>query len=141
MAREVEYLGHQISCQGILPSSSRVEAIANAPMPQNISELRAFLGMLTSFGNFLPHYAQPSTLCIFSSGKALSGNGKLPKQERSGPLKPSCPPRCYLSITTHPRNLFSVVIALHMALGVCCCKQNVAMLKENERCWRVSVAP
>jgi len=26
----------------------------NAPMPQNISELRAFLGMLTYFGNFLP---------------------------------------------------------------------------------------
>ena len=53
MAREVEYLGHQI-CQGILPSPSKVEAIANAPMPQNISELRAFLGMLTYFGNFLP---------------------------------------------------------------------------------------
>ena len=50
MAREVEYLGHQISCQGILPSPSKVEAIA--PMPQNISELRAFLGMLTYFGNF-----------------------------------------------------------------------------------------
>ena len=54
MAREVEYLSHQISCQGILPSPSKVEAIANAPMPQNISELRAFLGMLTYFGNFLP---------------------------------------------------------------------------------------
>ena len=53
-AREVEYLGHQISCQGILPSPSKVEAIVNAPMPQNISELRAFLGMLTYFGNFLP---------------------------------------------------------------------------------------
>ena len=54
MASEVEYLGHQISCQGILPSPSKVEAIANAPMPQNISELQAFLGMLTNFGNFLP---------------------------------------------------------------------------------------
>ena len=52
MAREVEHLDHQISCQGILPSPSKVEA--NAPMPQNISELRAFLGMLTYFGNFLP---------------------------------------------------------------------------------------
>ena len=54
MAREVEYLGHQISCQGILPSPSIVEAIANVPTPQNISELRAFLGMFTYFGNFQP---------------------------------------------------------------------------------------
>ena len=54
IACEVEYLGHQITCQGILPSPSKVEAIANAPMPQNISELRAFLAMLTYFGNFLP---------------------------------------------------------------------------------------
>ena len=54
MTCEVEHLGHQISCQGILPSPSKVEAIVNAPMPQNISELRAFLGMLTYFGNFLP---------------------------------------------------------------------------------------
>ena len=49
VAREVEYLGHQISCQGILPSPSKVETIANAPMPQNSLELRSFLGMLTYF--------------------------------------------------------------------------------------------
>ena len=54
MAREVEYLGHQISWQGILPSPSKVEAIVNAPMPQNIWERRAFLGMVTYFDNFLP---------------------------------------------------------------------------------------
>ena len=54
MAHEVEYLGHQISCQGILPSLSKVEAIVNEPIPQNISELPAFLSMLTYFGNFLP---------------------------------------------------------------------------------------
>ena len=55
MAREVEYLDLQISCFGILPSPSKIEAIANAPMPQNIAELRAFLCMLAYFGNFLPH--------------------------------------------------------------------------------------
>ena len=53
IAHEVECLGHQISCQGILLSPSKSEAIANASMPQNISELSAFLGMLTDFGNFL----------------------------------------------------------------------------------------
>ena len=54
MASEVEYLGHQFSCQCILPSESKVEAIANAPIPQNIAELCAFLGILTYVGNFLP---------------------------------------------------------------------------------------
>uniref|UniRef100_UPI00358F2425 uncharacterized protein n=1 Tax=Myxine glutinosa TaxID=7769 RepID=UPI00358F2425 len=53
MAPEIEYLGHHITRKGIFPSSGKLEAIKNAPAHTNVSELRAFLGMLTDFRNFL----------------------------------------------------------------------------------------
>jgi hypothetical protein len=45
----VEYLGHQISAQGIQPTNSKVEAIKGAPTPKNATELRAFLGMVSYY--------------------------------------------------------------------------------------------
>lgn len=53
MTPEVEFLGSRVTAGGILPSKSITEAIRNAPKPKNASELRAFLGMLNYYGNFL----------------------------------------------------------------------------------------
>ena len=40
----VEYLGHRISAEGIQPTQEKVRAIAEAPAPNNVSQLRSFLG-------------------------------------------------------------------------------------------------
>ena len=55
----VEYLGYRIDAQGLHPTASKVEAIVNAPAPQNVTELRSFLGLLNYYGKFL---ANVSTL-------------------------------------------------------------------------------
>ena len=39
---------------GIMPCDSKVEAIKNAPKPENVSQLRSFLGLLNHPGSFLP---------------------------------------------------------------------------------------
>ena len=46
MLPEVEYLGHIISAAGLKPSQSKVEAIEEAPVPTNVSELKSFLGLV-----------------------------------------------------------------------------------------------
>ncbi|KAL5506357.1 hypothetical protein EMCRGX_G007979 [Ephydatia muelleri] len=51
----VEYLGHVISAEGIRPSSEKTRAIFNAPAPQNVTQLRFFLGLLNYYGKFLPN--------------------------------------------------------------------------------------
>lgn len=51
----VEYLGHTISAKGLQPSEKKTKAIAQAPPPQNISQLRSFLGMVNYYGKFLKH--------------------------------------------------------------------------------------
>ena len=55
MLSEVEYLGHKITKDGLRPTDSKVEAIAKAPTPKNVSELKAFLGLVNYYGKFLSH--------------------------------------------------------------------------------------
>ena len=52
--KDLEFLGHHISKEGIRPTKSRVEAIQNAPAPQKKVELQSFLGMLTYNSKFMP---------------------------------------------------------------------------------------
>ena len=53
----VEYLGHWIDADGLHTLSSKVKAIQDAPQPQNVQELRSFLGLLHYYGKFLPNLA------------------------------------------------------------------------------------
>jgi len=53
MADEVVYLGHRINKEGPQPPSEKVRAITDSPAPTNISELRAFLGLVNFYGKFM----------------------------------------------------------------------------------------
>ena len=57
MIHEVEYLGHCISAKGIHPVPEKVSAVREAPPPQDVSQLRSFLGMVNYYGKFLPNLA------------------------------------------------------------------------------------
>ena len=50
----VEYLGHLITAQGLQPSTDKVEAVQKAPPPQDVSQLKSFLGLVNYYGKFLP---------------------------------------------------------------------------------------
>ena len=52
---EIEYLGHRITKEGLKPTQLKVRAIAQAPRPKNVSELKAFLGLANYYGKFLPN--------------------------------------------------------------------------------------
>ena len=53
----VEYLGHKVDASGLHPLSSKVEAITQAPEPQNVQQLRSFLGLLNYYGKFINNLA------------------------------------------------------------------------------------
>ena len=50
----VAYLGYVIDREGIHPTQDKVRAITEAPAPTNVSQLRAFLGLLNFYRRFLP---------------------------------------------------------------------------------------
>ena len=55
MVNEVVYLGQKINSQGIQPIQEKVRAIADAPSPKNVSEVRSYLGMINYYQKYLPN--------------------------------------------------------------------------------------
>ena len=51
----VVYLGDQIDSEGLHPVAEKVEVVQEAPAPQNVSELKSYLGLLTYYSRFLPN--------------------------------------------------------------------------------------
>ena len=52
-ADQVEYCGHIVSRHGLRKTDGKVKAINEAPAPQNVSQLRSFLGMVCYYQRFL----------------------------------------------------------------------------------------
>lgn len=57
MQKEVEYLGHRVDAQGLHPVKKKVKAVMDAPTSTNVTELKAYLGLLNYYNKFLPNLA------------------------------------------------------------------------------------
>ena len=68
MVAQVTYCGYRISGSGVEPVKDKVEAIQKAPQPQNVSQLRSFLGMLNYYHQFLPNIARAETKALIGGG-------------------------------------------------------------------------
>ena len=53
----VEYLGHRVDAEGIRATTEKLAVTEKAPMPQNVQQLRSFLGLLNYYRKFLPNLA------------------------------------------------------------------------------------
>ena len=49
----MEYLGHSINKEGLQPTADKVRAITEPPQRTNVSELKAFLGLINYYGKFM----------------------------------------------------------------------------------------
>ena len=55
MQPTLECLGYRIDETGIYPVEAKVKAVQEAPAPTNVTELKAYLGLLNFYGKFLPN--------------------------------------------------------------------------------------
>ena len=54
---EISYCGHVIDRFGLHKSQDKVEAVLKAPRPENVSQLRSYLGLVNYYHKFLPNLA------------------------------------------------------------------------------------
>ncbi|XP_041969286.1 uncharacterized protein K02A2.6-like [Aricia agestis] len=52
---KVCYLGHVIDKNGLHPDDKKVAAILKAPRPEDVTQLKAFLGLVNYYGKFIAH--------------------------------------------------------------------------------------
>jgi len=52
------FMGHQVSKEGLKTDPAKVHAIQNFPTPQNVSQLRSFLGIVNFVSKFIPNLSE-----------------------------------------------------------------------------------
>jgi hypothetical protein len=55
--KEVQYLGHVVSDKGVAVDQHKVKAVQEWPVPNNLHELRSFLGLCTYYRRYVPGFA------------------------------------------------------------------------------------
>ena len=56
--KELEYLGHVVSRDGLRTSPRLVDAVRNFPVPKTVQDVRRFLGLSSYYRKFIPNFAK-----------------------------------------------------------------------------------
>lgn len=72
LSKNVEFLGHVITPDGIQPNPNKSKAIEKYPIPKNVKEIRSFLGLIGYYRRFINNFAKvvsPLTKCLKKGAK------------------------------------------------------------------------
>ena len=77
LLKEVSYVGHVFTEQGLKPDPPKVQAIADIPPPEDKAALQRFLGIMNYLGKFIPNHSTsapaqgPSMVLVRATSKGI----------------------------------------------------------------------
>ena len=56
--KSTDFLGYRITTDGLAPQSTKVDAVVKFPLPKNLTQLKAFLGLVSFYRIFIYNFSQ-----------------------------------------------------------------------------------
>jgi len=72
LRKEVEFLGHIVTADGVKPNPNKISAVQNFPIPKTQKDIKAFLGLIGYYRRFIKNFAKitkPLTVCLKKNAK------------------------------------------------------------------------
>ena len=127
---EVQYLGRELSREGIQPDKAKIKAIQEMPTPESKKDLERFLGMIQYIGRFIPSLSETSAPLRILLKKETEWHWEQQQEEAYNKLKD-------LATTTPTLKYFDV--EKQVELSVDASKYGVgAVLSQEGIQWRMS---
>ena len=60
LRKEVGYLGHVITEDGVKPNPEKIKAVQNFPIPKCPKDIKSFLGLVSYYRRFMPEFSKTS---------------------------------------------------------------------------------
>ena len=111
--KEVPFLGHIVSADGIATDPSKTRAIENWPVPENVSQVRSFLGLASYYRRFVPDFSKIAKPLTALYNIVHKENTKDRHHGERKPLGPKWTTECSEAFYTLKRLLTSPPILSH----------------------------
>ena len=125
----LKFLGHLIDQTGIRPDPDKTSAIAEMPTPQNLSDLRRFMGMINQFGKFSSKLAELTEPLRQLLSKKNSWSWGHPQNQAFAKVKLELMKPTVLA-------LFDVNADLKVSADASCFGLGAVLLQNTNSCWQ-----
>ncbi len=87
LQKNITYLGHVVSEEGVHTEASKVKAVQDFPAPKNLKEVQRFLGLASWYHHFISHFSEQAAPLYALKAKNATWDWTVECQNASDDLK------------------------------------------------------